>query len=99
MSLLVSFYTAALFFALVPGNIVSLPKGGNKWTVVAVHALIFALIYHFTNKLVWRVASSLEGFTEGNTTSTITPTTIPTTDINTPTPTKKNTNTPTPTPY
>lgn len=91
MSLLVSFYTAALFFALVPGNIVSLPKGGNKWTVVAVHALIFALIYHFTNKLVWRVASSLEGFTEGNTPISTTPST---TKRMTPSTTKRMTHSP-----
>ena len=62
MSLLVSLYAAVLFFALVPGVLLSIPRKGSKLTVAAVHALVFGLIYHFTNKLVWRLGVSLEGF-------------------------------------
>ena len=61
MSLLVSLYTALLFFILTPGILLSLPKGGSKLTVAAVHALVFALVYHFTHKVVWRLGVSLEG--------------------------------------
>ena len=62
MSILVSLYTAILFFILVPGVLLRLPPKGGKFTVAAVHALVFGLIYHFTHKLVWRMGVSLEGF-------------------------------------
>ena len=62
MSLLVSLYAAILFFVLVPGVLLSIPRRGSKLVVAAVHALVFGLIYHFTNKLVWRLGVSLEGF-------------------------------------
>ena len=62
MSLLVSLYAAILFFALVPGVLLSIPRKGSKLVVAAVHALVFGLIYHFTHKLVWRLGVSLEGF-------------------------------------
>ena len=54
-----SLYLAALFFAFVPGVLVTLPKGGSKMTVLAVHALLFVLVWHFTHKMVWRAT---EGF-------------------------------------
>jgi hypothetical protein len=62
MSLIVSLYSAILFFVLVPGILLSLPPKGNKFVVAGVHALVFALIFHFTHKLVWRLGASLEGF-------------------------------------
>lgn len=62
MSLTVTIYAAILFFLLTPAILVRLPPSGNKWTVAAVHALVFALIFHFTHKLVWRLGASLEGF-------------------------------------
>ena len=61
MSLLVSLYAALLFFLLTPAILVSLPPKGGKFTVAAVHALVFALIFHFTHQLVWRFGVSLEG--------------------------------------
>ena len=48
-------FVTVLFVLLTPGLLFSLPKGGNKWTVALVHALLFALIYHFTHKLVWKL--------------------------------------------
>jgi len=63
MSLLVTLYAALLFFLLTPAILVSLPPKGGKFTVAAVHALVFALIFHFTHKLVWRFGVSLEGLT------------------------------------
>ena len=70
MSLLVSLYAAILFFALVPGILLSLPKNGTKFQVAALHALVFALVFHFTHKLVWRFGVSLEGMTTSSPTTT-----------------------------
>jgi len=61
MSLIVSLYAAILFFILTPGVLLRLPKNGGKLTVAAVHALVFALLFHFTHKLVWRLGAKLEG--------------------------------------
>jgi len=61
MSVLVSLYAALLFFLLTPAVLLRLPKNGGKFTVAAVHALVFALIFHFTHKLVWRFGVRLEG--------------------------------------
>lgn len=44
-------FTAALFYALVPGVLVRLPPGGSKTVVTAVHAALFALVLHFTRHL------------------------------------------------
>jgi len=63
MSLIVSLYAAILFFILTPGVLLRLPKNGGKLTVAAVHALVFALVFHFTNKLVWRLGAKMEGMT------------------------------------
>jgi len=60
MKLLMSLYLAALFVAFVPGVLVTLPKGGSKMTVLAVHAALFAFGWHFTHKMVGRLTS--EGF-------------------------------------
>lgn len=59
MELILSLYVALLFFALVPGVLVSLPPGGSKLTVAAFHAAVFALVYHFTHKIVLRLGYSL----------------------------------------
>ena len=61
MSLVVSLYAAILFFLLTPAILVSLPPRGGKYTVAAVHALVFAIVFHFTHKSVWRFGVSLEG--------------------------------------
>jgi hypothetical protein len=67
MNIWMLLYVAVLFFVLTPGILVSLPSGGSKTTVAAVHALVFALVFHFTHKIVWNVTKSvrfghLEGF-------------------------------------
>ena len=61
MSLLVSLYAAVLFFLLTPAILIRLPANGSKFVVAAVHALVFALIFHFTHKIVWRFGARLEG--------------------------------------
>jgi hypothetical protein len=61
MSLIVSLYAAILFFILTPGVLLRLPKNGSKFTIAAVHALVFALLFHFTHKIVWRIGAKMEG--------------------------------------
>ena len=42
---------AALFVAFVPGVLVTLPsKTSGKWTILAVHALLFVLTTYFVMK-------------------------------------------------
>jgi len=60
MNILMSLYLALLFVAFVPGVLLTLPKGGNKYTVLAVHAVLFTLVWHFTHKIALRLCS--EGF-------------------------------------
>jgi hypothetical protein len=65
MNWIVTIYAALLFFILTPAVLVRLPPKGGKYTVAAFHALVFALIFHFTAKMVWQVSKGLEGFQEG----------------------------------
>jgi hypothetical protein len=62
MNLIVTLYSALLFFLLVPGILVSFPPKKSKFVVAGFHAIVFALVWHFTHKLVWQM--SLEGFSE-----------------------------------
>ncbi len=46
-------YLALLFFALTPGQLVTLPSVTSpKINVVIVHAIAFAVVWHLTNKMV-----------------------------------------------
>ena len=65
MHVLMTLYVAFLFFVLTPSILVSLPPKGNKFTVAAVHAIIFALIFHFTHNMVWQLSVGGGGFKEG----------------------------------
>jgi hypothetical protein len=66
MNLVVTLYVAVLFMVLTPGVLLTLPKGGSKLVVAAVHGLVFAVVYHFTHKAVWRASLSLDGFQNNN---------------------------------
>jgi hypothetical protein len=37
--------SALEFVLFVPGVLVTLPPGGSRWTVLAVHGLLFALLH------------------------------------------------------
>ena len=54
-------FNILLFFVLTPGILLTIPSKSSKTTVTLVHAVIFALVLHLTNKLVWNVT---EAFTE-----------------------------------
>ena len=55
-----SLYLAALFVAFVPGVLVTLPPRCTKNVVLAVHAALFVLVWHFTHRMVFRML--YEGF-------------------------------------
>jgi hypothetical protein len=59
MNWAVTFYAAILFFVLTPAVLVRLPPKGGKFTVAAVHAVVFALIFHFTHKMVWQLSMGM----------------------------------------
>lgn len=61
MNLLMSLYIVALFVALTPGILLRLPSGGSKIKVAAFHAVVFAVIFYLTAKVVSRATMS-EGF-------------------------------------
>lgn len=52
MNWLVTIYSAVLFFLLTPAILLRLPNGGNKYVVAGVHAIVFALLFHFTSSMV-----------------------------------------------
>ena len=63
MNLVLPLYTALLFVVLTPGILLTLPKGGSKLTVAAVHGLVFAVVLYFTAKIVVDLTTTgAEGF-------------------------------------
>lgn len=62
MNVVMFVYAFLLFFILTPGILLSLPPKGSKIIVALTHAFVFALVWHFTNKMVWR---STHGLFEG----------------------------------
>jgi hypothetical protein len=59
MNLYTSLYIALLFFVLTPGILLSVPPGGSKMVVAFTHAVVFAVVYHFTHKAVWNATRNL----------------------------------------
>ena len=45
-------FKAALFIAFVPGVLVTLPPGGDRWTVLIVHAILFTIVSKFAWKFM-----------------------------------------------
>ena len=46
-------YVFLLFFVLTPGVLITLPPKASKMVVAAVHAVVFAIVWALTHKLVW----------------------------------------------
>lgn len=44
--------TALTFYLLVPGVLVTLPPGGSRQTVLAVHSLVFAVVHMMVHRHV-----------------------------------------------
>jgi hypothetical protein len=59
MNLYMSLYLALLFVVLTPGVVLSLPPGGSKLVVAATHGLVFAIVYHLSNKAVLNATRNL----------------------------------------
>ena len=55
-------FTTILFVLLTPGVLLSLPPKGSLMAQAVVHGLIFALVYHFTHKAVWRFSMKMDGY-------------------------------------
>ena len=64
MNLILILYTVLLFVALTPGVLLTLPKGGSKLTVAAVHGIVFMVVYNFTVNTVLKLSAQMEGFVE-----------------------------------
>ena len=58
-----SLFIAVLFFVLTPGIFLSLPANASFRMRAMFHAVIFALIYHLTHKMVWNTLYG--GYSEG----------------------------------
>ena len=56
-------FSALLFFVLTPGILLTIPSKSSKCVVALVHALVFATVWYFTHKIVWRAT---EGFYQQN---------------------------------
>lgn len=52
MNAYTAIFAALLFIALTPGVLLSIPPGGSKLAVAATHGIVFAIVYHFTNRAV-----------------------------------------------
>ena len=78
MHLIMFVYVFLLFFVLTPGVLVYLPPKAGKMVTAATHALIFALIWTLTHKMVWRLSSSMEGmYNLSNTNTQSSPSPVP----------------------
>jgi hypothetical protein len=59
MSLFVALFSAVLFFILTPSILLRIPKNGSKYTVAAVHALVFGIVFFLLHKFIWRLGNDL----------------------------------------
>jgi hypothetical protein len=65
MNFLLLAYMALLFAALTPGVFISLPMRGSKYMCALTHGVIFALVWHFTHRTVWRMTEGFQDMAEG----------------------------------
>ena len=64
MNILTAVFSAILFFILSPNVLLRLPKNGSKFTVAAVHAVVFGFILYFVQGFVHRMSLRMEGFSD-----------------------------------
>ena len=61
MHIYMMLFTAALFFVLTPGILLTIPKGGPLWKQALVHGLVFAVICHLAHNSFYTMLYG-EGF-------------------------------------
>ena len=54
--------SAGLFYAFVPGVLVTLPKGGDRITILVVHAVLFAVTASFVMKWYWSMRENMGNY-------------------------------------
>lgn len=64
MNIITALFSAILFFILSPNVLLRLPKNGSKFTVAAVHAVVFGFILYFVQGFVHRMSLRIEGFSD-----------------------------------
>ena len=64
MDLFMILFAAILFFVLTPGIFVTLPPRSGKKMVAITHAIIFALVWSLSHKMVWNVTRIFEGMSK-----------------------------------
>jgi len=64
MNLVISIYSAFLFFILTPNILFHLPSNGNKYIVAATHAILFGILVFFSYNILPAIYVN-EGFKEG----------------------------------
>jgi len=64
MNILTALFSGILFFILTPNILLRLPKNGSKFTVAAVHAVVFGFILYFVQGFVYRMSLRIEGFSD-----------------------------------
>ena len=58
-----SLFVVLLFVLLTPGVLLTLPSSRSSLlTVALVHGIVFALVYHFTHKMVWKSLYGTEAY-------------------------------------
>ena len=64
MTVILFIVIVALFVALTPGILLSLPPKGSKLVVALTHGLVFAVVLKLIYKPIWKFTSRLEGLKE-----------------------------------
>lgn len=54
--------SAGLFYAFVPGVFITLPKGGDKTTVLLVHAVLFAITASLVMTWYWNMRERMTNY-------------------------------------
>jgi len=65
MNLILASYAAILFFLLTPSILLRLPKKGGKYTVAAIHAVVFSIVLYLTGGIIMKLLNGEYLFREG----------------------------------
>jgi hypothetical protein len=64
MTVILFLVIVALFVALTPGILLSLPPKGSKLVVALTHGIVFAIVLKLIYKPIWKFTSRMEGLKE-----------------------------------